>query len=422
MRHLLFFCFIILNTFLTPLAAQELKQVGQQQAFASVDISADEVAIGTPVKLTLTLLVPTMFRVQPEFPEYEAINVIVRTAGPDMRPVTKYINERKWTGASQTYWLYPMASGEFVFNGAQASGTYSDPIDSSTQDVVFNIKGFKFSAFIPEGAESLEPLIVADSLKLEQSWQGYHDDIKEGTAISRQVTASIDGAAALLLPQLIQEEKSDLVKVYAQSHKLVETNPLEGTGGKRSEKVTYVARYGGELVLPDIELRWFNTNTGEIETSSVKGQTVRIDAPFKPWLSKKQLLILAAIAFCIFSIAWFYMRFIHPALTRGLLKLYLRWRSSEPHAAHRVLLAIRKRELDTLLVCTEQWLEFHQSGDKIVQQRFIHALFAVGRQEFGNGPVADWHKLERTFKSARKELNAQRRKLKNKSLPELNPF
>ena len=97
------------------------------QPYAQVDVGSREVMVGKPVQVTVTLMVPTMFRVQPEFPDYDGINVIVKTSGPDMRPINKFINGSMWFGSSQTYWFYPMQPGKFVFEAMSASGVYSDP-------------------------------------------------------------------------------------------------------------------------------------------------------------------------------------------------------------------------------------------------------------------------------------------------------
>jgi hypothetical protein len=415
-------CAIVFSLLLgVPAVAQEQSP---SQPFALVEVGNKEVAVGKPVKVTVTLMVPTKFSVQPEFPDYDGINVIVKASEPDMWSVSKFINGTRWTGAAQTYWFYPMQHGQFVFENTRASGLYTDPKDYSNVTADFEIKGFTFSAVVPAGAEELNPLIVADALTLEQSWDGAVDGMKQGDAITRSLSANIEGSPVLFLPSLIQQHNSELIKSYPQPSDISENDIGKGIGGTRRESVTYIARYGGEVAFPDLAIRWFNTVTGEVETVTVKGRSVVIDAPAKtaePLVTRKQVFVLLGLLLCIFAIGWVYAKLLHPALTRTIDELRLRWNTSELHAARKVLLAIREHDPDEVFRSILSWSKLRKVTDSETKD-FVNTLLEIGKERFGSGPEADWRKLEQAFRKMRKEAKSKDANRNKKALPELNPF
>lgn len=400
--------------------------LAQDQAlpFARVEVAPREVPVGKPVKVTVTLFVPTWFREDPDFPVYEAMNVNVKTAGQDMRPMTEVIDGIEWTGTSQTYWMYPMDPGEFSFPKKHASGMYTNPSDNSGVMADIEIESFWISAIVPVGAKDLDPLIVADGLTLEQSWEGPVDGVAEGEAITRTIAATIEGSSALFLPALIPPQASDVMKAYPERHNVTDLDPLKGAGGMRTDSATYIARYGGEAVFPDVEIRWFNASTGQIETATAEGRTVTIDAPEKPkepLVTKKQVFMLLGLLVCLVVLIWAYRKWVHPSLKQIIQDLRLRWNTSEPYAARKVVLAIRAHDLDDVFRWVLVWLKRQKVTDTETRQMFVSSLLALGRERFGDGPKEDWQKVEHAFRRMRKQAKRQDANLKDGSLPELNP-
>ncbi len=404
-----------------PAVAQE----EDSQPFARVEIGAKEVVVGKPVPVTVSLLVPTIFRGQAEFPDYDGINLIVKTTGPNLMPLTEYIGGRKWTGSSQTYWFYPMKPGDYAIEDARAIGTYSDPVDTTSVIADFRIEGFGFSAIVPAGAEDLSPLIVADTLTLQQSWEGPADSMGEGDAITRNLSARIEGSSALFLPALIPSSVSDLVKAYPEGQSVTDDGPGKNAGGTRTESVTYVARYGGEIEFPDIAIRWFNAKTGTVETAIAEGRSIVItapDQPAKPVVSRKQIVALLVLLLCLLAILQAYRKWVHPVLIEAILKLRERWNTSEPYAARRVVLAIRAQDLDDVLRRLVVWLKRQDVVDVEGREAFVKSLMAVGEQRFGSGPEVDWATVERAFRQMRRESKARQAACDHEDLPDLNPF
>ena len=309
------FCALMVFTTLPVIAQEELNADHQQltpvrKPYSRVEVRSQEVTVGTPAKVKIKLFVPTQFKEQPEFPSFDGINVIVKALPQSLPKAEKGIDGTRWSMISQEYWLLPMASGEFSFESSQASAVYANPSDNSAISVDLTVESFSFSGAVPDAAKGLNPLIIAKEVTLEQSWHGAVDSMNETEAVTRTVMATIDGSSALFLPKLIlplSSIGSDLVKAYPQQQIVADTEPYKGLGGKREESVSYVAQYGGKAEYPAIEIKWFNTNTGKIETASVAGRTLVINAPEKPTpalLTKKQLIVLCGILAILSVIIW----------------------------------------------------------------------------------------------------------------------
>ncbi len=398
----------------------------EEKPFARVELNGKEVSVGKPAHVVITLMVPTNFRIAPEFPDYDGLNAIVRSDGPDRMPVTAYRNGKKWTGASQTYWIYPMKPGAYEFAASEASGIYTDPIEGIAKSIAFAIDGFSISAVVPEGAEALEPLIVAENLTLEQTWDGPAGEImKEGDAITRSITATIEGSSALFLPALIPNMTSDLARGYPQGSDVSDTGAGKSISGTRSESMTYVARNGGALHLPDVSVRWFNSATKEVEVATVSGLDMKIEAPeppAEPPANKKQAAVLLGLLLLLLAVSRAYAKWLHPHVTETIETLQMRWVRSEPYAARNVYTAIRNRNLDDVLKSVGCWMRRQEVTDAASRRAFAEALAQVGRSKFGDGAEPDWPGLALAFRQMQQQAKSKEMSLELRALPEINPF
>ncbi|WP_295890580.1 hypothetical protein [uncultured Vibrio sp.] len=419
-----FYASLLISLFLSSgVVAKQIDAPDGLMPFSTVEVKKAEVVVGTPAIVTIKLFVPTYFKGEADFPIYDSINLIVKELNQEPPEKARNIEGRDWTVISKKYWMLPMQAGDYSFAAQSASGTYPDPENSRRIDTRFQISGFSFSATIPAGAQALEPLIVAEQLTLEQSWEGADKPLEESGAVTRSVVASIKGSSALFIPALIEPHSSELVKVYPAGQVVTDLETYKGLGGSREERVSYVAQFGGEVSLPELSVQWFNSKTGEIETATVAGRSIVINAsekPEEPLLSKKKTIVLTSLLLCLSLIIWAYRKWLSPVVISILVNIKLRRKESESFAAQQVLTAIQEHNLSRVYNTVEVWMAHQDVTDTQSLQAFEGALLAISKYHFGGGKDASWTIFEQTFLAMRKKAKSAKQS-KNK-LPELNTF
>jgi len=262
-------------------ASQAAAQDKVDTPFVRVEVTPDTVTVGQPVLLRIVVLAPTWFPKAPNWPSFEIANAIVRLPPNSSRSISERVDGATWAGVVRNYRLYPQIAGEFRITGQAIDTTYADPETRQPIALDVTVPDIVVTAVIPRGAETLDPLLIGKSLTLEQSIEGKTEDLQAGDAIVRTVTARIDGMPAVFLPSLLPPLDENGLSVMAQQP-VAEDIQDEGTGdikgATRTERVAYFFEAGGSFTLPAIELDWWNTETGAIETASAPAIVVDVAA------------------------------------------------------------------------------------------------------------------------------------------------
>lgn len=400
----------------------------QDVPLVTVEADPEVVAVGQPVVVRVTVLVPTWLPSPPVFPSFEIPNVIVRLPSRASGPTSQKIESETWSGVSRAYRMYPMTAGSFGLPSQSIEVTYADPDNQSPIKVSVALPPVSFTAEIPEGAEDLDPLIVAENVTLDQSFEGPEDILNEGDAIIRTVEAKITGSSALFIPPLIETLENPSVQAYPKDGTVRETENRGVLSGSRQDSTTYVAQYGGTLALPDVTLRWFNTKTGKVETLVAEGRSFQIeapDAPRTPLLSRQQWIALIGLVLIIALILVVFRRYVWGTLVAWRAERKARYLESEKYAARLVGQAMGSRDLSSTRNALAVWSMRLAPVGGIADQELEQSLLALGAAQFSENEAGkpDWTRVGAAFAAARKVRRAaQELRQDSNSLPPLNPF
>lgn len=403
---------------MAPLAA--LAQ-GAAAPRVTAELSSETTVVGQPVVLRIEVLVPTWLPSPPAFPNLDAPNLIVRLPERASGPISETIDGETWSGVSRAYRLYPMVPGTVSLPAQEVTVIYADPETTDPVRATVPLPPVSIAATVPEGAEGLDPLILATGLALEQQVEGPEGALGQGDAVTRTVTATITGTSPLFIPPLIPDLATPAVQGYPRDPVVEETQGRDGLSGSRREAVTYVARHGGTLELPTITLEWFNLDTGAVETAEAPGQSYEVDAPppaAEVRLNWRRMALLAVGALALTALAALMLRRLAPPIRAWRARRRDAWQASERFAARAVRRAIAARDLDATHRALALW-DARCPG--MTSPALNAALAAVGAARFGPGPAggADWQALNAAFAAERHHRLAA--EPATGALPPLNP-
>lgn len=403
---------------------------GQAQPVVRVEVTPDEIPVGEPLTVRVTVLCPTWFPVPPQFPSGELANTITRLPERGSYPTQESVDGESWSGIVYNYEVYPLVGATFEFGGEAVAVTCAEPgnIKGTTVDVP--LPEIVFRGVVPQGAESLDPYLAGSYLELDQRVEGDLESIEAGGALIVSYVAELDGLPAMFLPPLVEVPEMPGVSVYADQPIVEDAEPA-----RRTETYTFVFEAGGQFEIPGASLDWWNRNAGQVETASVEPMTVSVtgdplpapeqEPPPPEPIDWRKIVIALVVMIGVWKLLSILMPKIRTALeTRRAERL-----TSEEHAfrqLEKALLGGDRRKAQAALLT---WLgritpgldprEFAgRYGDDTLREHLAEASRALYRES--NDDV-HMKRLLVPLGRARRKVQRQRREHAEYALPPLNP-
>ncbi len=206
-------------------------------------------------------------------------NAIIEKLGEDNQYET-VIDGNRYLVLERLYAIFPQESGKLeipkvVFSADVVKRNSSSfgrvlgrtrPVSIATEAKTITVKPY------PDGHSGL--WLPSKNLKVESRWS----DIKDktvGQPSTWTITLTGVGLHENQLPE-IELPDTPNIKWYPDTAEKSRAVSSDGIVGKRVERIAVVPTKAGTVKLPELTFRWFNTETGEYETSVLAEQTIRV--------------------------------------------------------------------------------------------------------------------------------------------------
>lgn len=399
----------------------------QQQPIVRVEITPQTVIVGQSAELTVTVLVPTWFTRPTVYPTFELANAITRQPDDNSYPFRERVGNESWSGIARSYDIYPLLGATYKMSGQTMTVFYANPgAEALTAEIA--LPEVMLRATVPAGAESLEPYIAGQRLELTLDIDSGPDDLSVGDAVVIDYTAELDGLPAIFLPPLAPELAFDGVSTYRDVPEVA-----DDARARRSERVTLVFDAGGEFLIPDAELRFWNTATNAIETVTAAGVTLAVNGPPARPMSDDETVESSWLKSILIAIG---VALLGLALSRGLplamqrIRVAVEHRRASEHYAYRSLVkALGSNNTGTAYHALLAWLDrlapgmsartfAARYGDAPLREA-IDTLSANIYANAGNSPEPK--PVSTALSAARKRYLARHAPGRTTPLPPLNP-
>jgi hypothetical protein len=117
--------------------------------------------------------------------------------------------------------------------------------------------------------------LSAEELDLKDNWSDNSLQVKVGEPLTRTLTLTAKATTVGQLPELAGSAAIDGIKTYPDQPQLREDKTADGLSAFRQEKIAYIPAAAGEYTLPAIQIDWFNTKTGKMESSHLPAVTIK---------------------------------------------------------------------------------------------------------------------------------------------------
>jgi hypothetical protein len=257
-----------------------------EQAVASepvlrVTLDPPRVVVGQKTTLRIDVLAPNYMTASPELPGFQIRNAVTRPLQnvnlSEQRDGTTY------AGVRFEFAIYPQEAGRYAITDQQVRIRYAaDP--PTTLEIEMLLPRISFEAFIPDAAAGLHPFLAASKLTIEQEVQRSSEQLKTGDAVTRTVIIKADSTPAMLLPPQKFAAIDGLALYPAQPSLEDKTDGrTDVLSSLRVDSATYMLRRPGEYSLPVVDVRWWNLDSGKIETAHLDAIALQVAAnPTQP--------------------------------------------------------------------------------------------------------------------------------------------
>ncbi|WP_041523131.1 BatD family protein [Gilvimarinus agarilyticus] len=110
------------------------------------------------------------------------------------------------------------------------------------------------------------PWLPASDIKLAQHFSHDSESLTAGEPITRSITLTAEGLHPSQLPPVTPADVEGF-STYADKPQTQERRTNSGITSERTDTIAMVPSTAGRKTLPPVELKWFNTTTGEFETA-----------------------------------------------------------------------------------------------------------------------------------------------------------
>ena len=375
-----------------------------------VELGETQVLPGQPVTMRITVLVPTWLSKPVEFPSFEAPDLMVKLFEGATNPTSRSIAGETWSGISRVYRLSPLVAGNIRISPQDILVLWADPGKTDPLRSVLKTQEFEITGIVPAEALDLDPFFAATAVELEQEISPDMQILQAGDSVTRTVTVRVSGASPFALPVLMPPHDIRGIAVYPTEPVLTEEAGEQWLSGSRSESITLLAESGGSGAAPPIELRWFNLESGEVETTNLEGFELTVDAPVarrKPSLDASAIALTGLIALAVGLLAFLSYRFLLPAMRRYMQRRKAVRRASEVWAFDEVRTAIARRDYNAFVRAADVWAARVDETGQTIDAALSAAVTRLGACIYGStpsDPAQAWKTLDKAILNTRKSM------------------
>lgn len=172
------------------------------------------------------------------------------------------------------YLVFPQQAGDFVVPAISLKVIVADDSGRSLERELASTV-LAFNVVSPPAASGTAPLLVASAVTLTESYSELPLQVRVGDGVVRRISVEADDSLGMLIPPLVLPDLAG-VRFYRRAPEVSDRVSRGEYRGLRIETHTYVFDRSGSVILPSLTLRWWNTDVGAWESSSLPGRTFNV--------------------------------------------------------------------------------------------------------------------------------------------------
>ncbi|QGP53901.1 BatD family protein [Piscirickettsia salmonis] len=213
-------------------------------------------------------------------------NAIIKPLGHDKK-YQQQIKNTTYTIIERRYAIFPQHSGKLEIKAPIFRGEIED-LHAQSFSLPFGFSGQEIKRTAPTLTLTIQPApkqhqtawLPAKKLTLHSHWEQEPPIFQVGTPITRVITIEATGLLSSQLPNT--QLNLDKANVYSEKPILKDTEKGNNIIGSRQDSFAVIPTQPGKLVLPKIQIKWWNITKKRFEVTTLKKEVIHIKAVAKP--------------------------------------------------------------------------------------------------------------------------------------------
>jgi hypothetical protein len=253
---------------------------GTQPIYTETVVNKTEVYIQQQILLTQRLYTSVQLR-DYSLSDLDIPGEIIQRLGDTQ--YQKVINGRPYLVLEVNYAIFPQSSGKLTIP-ALRFGAYES--SSRTQFGGFSTRGNRIlrdtqaktiSILAKPAHVAVDQWMPSSGLILDEQWTADLSNLTVGEPITRTIRIIAKGLTGAQISPL-NLTPSDAYRVYPDRPQIEEQVSDNGIVGTRTESLALVPNQAGEMTIPGIEVRWWDTIKQRMQTANLPAKRVQVSA------------------------------------------------------------------------------------------------------------------------------------------------
>lgn len=285
----------------------------------------DNLVPGQPVRVAITFWTDSWFTPPPVWPQMEIENGALLNLNLPNQLLSRREGNTLLSGIKMERMVMAWDKGTLQFPAMTIT------LESGGQPPrTVTLPALATSVVWPANVQQPDRFLPASRLSLQQKWQLWRADgdkaLHVGDVIERQVTLRARNVIPAQIPSLLFSIPGSGTQLLAPENSTLTSGRDEVEGAQRIERLRYLPDKPGQLTLPPVQLRWWDTTRQQWQLAHLPGKTFTV-APARATGSESALiarepgrvwfiagwvavaLFLALVAVCSRRLLWRALRF-----------------------------------------------------------------------------------------------------------------
>lgn len=245
----------------------------QAHLFSEVKLNKSKVYVGEPVEVSVGIYTSTWFTKGLNFGNIKvngAFTVYFRSVTS-----SKKINGKNYAGVEAIYNIFPYNDKDLVFPDLEFSVETPNEGDYKGVKRIVKTKERKITVKrIPQGYKN-DQWLVSSNVIVNESWGGNLSKVKVGDVIERSIFRRAYGTVAELIPPIIWDSIAG-ASLYPKRTEIKSDKSKTSISASRSDGVRYLFEKEGQVVLPEITIRWWNSRQKKLFKRTLSKKIVEV--------------------------------------------------------------------------------------------------------------------------------------------------
>jgi hypothetical protein len=255
-----------------------------ENLYLETSLSSDSVYVQEELLFTIRLL----FRLEgirnPNFTELDMDDTVIQQLGPPNQ-YEQIVDGERYGVYEINYAVFPQRSGELeipdIFFRAQLT-------DGTSRSIFRNNNIETITAFAEGGRVEVKPRpasypdnatwLPARSLNIREEWSRDITGLEPGDSVERTITIQADGLDGAAIPP-VPTGNIERMNLYPESPEVERTLVDGEVVGTRTRTWSMVPTEPGSVVIPEIRIPWWNTETEQLEYAVLREAFITVRDP-----------------------------------------------------------------------------------------------------------------------------------------------